>query len=150
MSLRSALVSRLAKSAASLRARVLRQARPAPAARPEDVLTRTGRLGILEDAVEYRQRVAFFYDNATDPRRSGRRVGAPHGVYKYNGQTYLLMWTAPGSASGSGRLPGWRTFLLNRVQNPQILVSRGASGLREFPIAPGYRRFRRGRFLFKA
>ena len=152
MSLRSALVKKLVRSGASLRARVLGQQRTTR--RPdiaEDPFTRTGRVGIIQDAVEYRQQLAFFYSNSTDPRRSGRRVGNPHGVYKLNGKTYLLMWTLPGSASGSRRLPGWRTFLLNRVQKPQIIVNRASfgAGLQEFRIAPGYRRFRRGRYLFR-
>ncbi len=107
----------------------------------------TGRTGILKDAIEFRQEVAFWYSNKT-AKLDGRRTGNPHALINRGGVTYLLMYTSPASSSRSRRLPGWRTFILNRIRNPQIVVqAQFAGNLRQFPIAPGYRRFRRGRFI---
>ena len=148
MSLRRAVVNRLKRNPTSLRAEVIRQQRGA--APTPDPLTRTGNRGKLQDAIEFRQRVAFQYSNEDEPRRSGRRIGLPHGVFKRQGRTYLLLYAQPGSVSASGRLPGWRTYLLGRVSNVQILRQETPTGkLREFTIAPGFARFRRLRFIFR-
>jgi hypothetical protein len=152
MSLRSALIARLKNDPTALRAEVLRtrRGRNEPD-EPDNPFTRTGKMGIIQDAVEFRQQLAFFYNNTTRPEASGRRVGNPHGVFRANGKTYLLMWTLPGSTSGSGAIPGWRTFIVSQVRNPQIIrqTSVLTEGLQEFLPAPGYRRFRRGQFLFR-
>jgi hypothetical protein len=137
MSLRSALVKKLVTSPIALRARVIReqQSRFIPD-EPENPFRRTGKVGILTDAIEFRQRVSFMYTNKTEPQRSGRRVG---------------MYTSPGSASATGRLPSWRTFLLSRVSRPEIIENKitFGQGLQQFRIAPGYRRFRLGRFIVR-
>ena len=152
MSLRSALVKKLVASPIALRAKVIReqQSRFIPD-EPENPFRRTGKVGILTDAIEFRQRVSFMYTNKTEPQRSGRRIGNPHGIFKRGTKTYLLMYTAPGSASATGRLPSWRTFLLSRVSRPEIIENNitFGQGLQQFRIAPGYRRFRRGRFIVR-
>ncbi len=152
MSLRSAVVAGLVRSPISLRARVIREQRAdVLPEEQENPFRRTGRLGILTDAIEFRQQVSFFYSNKTDPKRSGRRIGNPHGIFKRGATTYLLMYTAPGSASARGRLPSWRTFILSRISNPQIIKNEVTfgQGLQQFRIAPGYRRFRAGRFIVR-
>lgn len=153
MSLRSAVLARLKRDPVALRERVLRERRTQyQPDEPENPFRRTGRLGILQDAVEFRQQVAFFYTNKDeDNPKTGRRVGNPHGVFKRDGKTYLLMYAIPGSSSGSGRLPGWRTYLVSRIQNPQIIVRRAGfgEGYQQFRIAPGFGRFRRLRFIFR-
>jgi len=133
---------------ASARAKILRARQvDAPSDPNENPFQRTGRTGILTDAIEYRQQVAFWYANE-ESSRTGRRVGNPHAIISIKGRQYLLMWTSTGSASNSRRLPGWRMFILNRIRNPQIIIKARIRGnLQQFPIAPGYRRFRRGRFI---
>lgn len=152
MSLRSAVVARLVRSPVSLRARVIReQQTDLVPTEQENPFRRTGRTGILTDAIEFRQQVSFFYTNKTEPQRSGRRVGNPHAIIKRGATSYLLMYTAPGSASARGRLPSWRMFILSRISRPEIIKNEVTfgQGLQQFRIAPGYRRFRRGRFIVR-
>ena len=150
--IRSVVVNQLKRSPIALRAEVIRQSRVGyqPEER-QNPFRRTGRLGILQDAIEFRQQVQFQYSNEDEPRRTGRRVGNPHGIFSKNGRAYLLMYTLPGSTTGSGRLPGWRTFILNRIKKPQIMeqVTLPGQPLRQFPIAPGFARWRRTRFTFR-
>ena len=133
---------------ASLRAQVRRQQSVnAPEDPNESPFKRTGRRGIILDAIEYRQEIAFWYSNV-DGSQDGRRVGNPHALIAKNQRIYLLMWTSTRSSSESRGLPGWRFFILNRIRNPQIIIKAQIRGsLQKFPIAPGYRRFRRGRFI---
>jgi hypothetical protein len=133
---------------ASRRAALLRsRSTVAPLTPNENPFQRTGRKGILTDAIEYRQEVAFWYSNE-DSTQDGRRRGNPHAIIKIKGRTYLLMWTLIGSASESRRLPGWRMFILQRIRNPQIIIkARIGADLQQFRIAPGYKRWRRGRFI---
>ena len=141
MSLRSALAARSGLAALANRSARRQVERGDP-------FKRRGRIGVLTDAIEYRQTVSFWYSNEDSPR-TGRRIGNPHGIVQRGRRRYLVMWTLPGSASASRRLPGWRTFILERIRSPKIQVNRVRIGgrLQRFTVAPGFSRFREGRYL---
>lgn len=80
----------------------------------------------LEKAIDNKQPVAFFYNDKWQPEgvqgKYGNRVGNPHAVWKgRNGTTYLHLYVDPQSASATGDLPGWRTFIVGRIQNVSVL-----------------------------
>jgi len=80
----------------------------------------------LETAIKNRQPVSFFYNDKWQPEgvtgKYGQRVGNPHAIWKgSNGTTYLHLYVDPQSASATGDLPGWRTFILGRIQNVSVL-----------------------------
>lgn len=141
ISLRSAMKARAGLASLASRASSVQTERADP-------FQRSGRTGILKDAIEFRQTVAFWYSNEDTPR-TGRRIGNPHAIVQRGRRRYLIMWTLPGSASATRRLPGWRTFILERIKSPKIEVNRVRIGgrLQRFTPAPGFSRFREGRFL---
>ena len=105
MSLRQRLLTAAGRAYAQALARstrVLGQARGAVLRqRPEERLfRRRGRLGIITDAIENKQQLTFWYDNTTDDF-AGQRLGDPYGVYQRGGQTYLLCWVTPPTASAT-------------------------------------------------
>jgi hypothetical protein len=80
----------------------------------------------LEQAIKNKQPVSFFYNDKWQPEgvqgKYGQRVGNPHAVWKgANGTTYLHLYVDPQSASATGDLPGWRTFIVSRIQNVSVL-----------------------------
>lgn len=80
----------------------------------------------LKDAIARKQPVTFYYDDKWQPDgvpgKIGQRVGNPHAIWTgNNGTTYLHMYVDPQSASATGELPGWRTFIVSRIQNVSIL-----------------------------
>ena len=99
--------------------------------RPESVIPATrkqayyrsyegGVLGNLTQAIERKQPVTFFYKDKWQPEGTpgalGQRVGNPHAIWRgKNGRTYLHLYVDPQSATATGGLPGWRTFLVNRI-----------------------------------
>lgn len=94
----------------------------------------------LKEAIETRQPVSFSYTNASEPGESGLRHGNPHAVFSQDGKTYLHMWTQAMSASGSGGLADWRTFLVGRIGDVTIhpLGLSPAGDEQVFPLAPGF------------
>ena len=80
----------------------------------------------LISAIERKQPVSFYYDDKWQPDgvigKLGMRIGNPHALWVGdNGTTYLHMYVDPQSASATGDLPGWRTFIIGRIQWPSIL-----------------------------
>jgi hypothetical protein len=97
------------------------------------------KLGRLEEAIDTRQQVRFWYRNEPNSRGrevAGIRFGNPHAVYKKDGAVWLDMWTLPRSTSESRNLPAWRTYKLSKIS--RVDVVRSVTG-REWRIAPGYR-----------
>ncbi len=84
-----------------------------------------GDAGNLTQAIQNRQPVSFFYVDKWQPQgtpgAAGLRVGNPHAMWTgSNGRTYLHLYVDPQSATATGDLPGWRTFLVNRIQGVSI------------------------------
>ena len=80
----------------------------------------------LEKAIELKNPVSFFYNDKWQPEgvtgKYGQRVGNPHAVWRgANGTVYLHLYVDPQSASATGDLPGWRTFIVSRIQNVSVL-----------------------------
>ena len=85
-----------------------------------------GVMGNLTQAIERKQPVTFFYKDKWQPGGTpgalGQRVGNPHAIWRgTNGRTYLHLYVDPQSATATGGLPGWRTFLVNRIQGVSVL-----------------------------
>ncbi len=79
----------------------------------------------LVDAIERRQPVSFFYTDkwqpAGTPGASGLRVGNPHALWiGKNGTKYLHLYVDPQSATATGSLPGWRTFIVGRISDVSV------------------------------
>lgn len=120
----------------SIRARLLQTFGLAPR-RPRSVIPRTrgqafyrayrgGTEANLKDAIERRQPVTFYYDDKWQPEgvpgKIGQRLGNPHALWRgSNGTLYLHLYVDPQSASATGGLPGWRTFIVDRIQNVSVL-----------------------------
>jgi len=99
-----------------------------------------GPMANLQDAIERRQPCAFFYDDKTSDG-SGMRLGNPHAIWAAtNGSKYLHMYVDPRSATASGSLPGWRTFLVDRIRDVSVydLGTNLFGRAQEFNVAPGY------------
>jgi len=99
----------------------------------------------LETAIENKQPVSFFYNDKWQPEgvqgKYGQRIGNPHAIWKgANGTTYLHLYVDPQSASATGDLPGWRTFIVGRVQNVSVLElgTRLFGKPIQFVTAPGW------------
>ena len=80
----------------------------------------------LKRAIELKNPVTFFYNDKWQEEgvvgKYGQRVGNPHAIWRgNNGTVYLHMYVDPQSASATGDLPGWRTFILGRIQNVSVL-----------------------------
>jgi len=80
----------------------------------------------LVDAIERRQPVSFFYTDKWQPQgtpgASGMRVGNPHALWiGRNGTKYLHLYVDPQSATATGQLPGWRTFIVGRIRDVSVL-----------------------------
>lgn len=80
----------------------------------------------LAKAVDMKAPVSFFYNDKWQPEgvsgKYGQRVGNPHAVWRgTNGTVYLHLYVDPQSASATGDLPGWRTFIISRIQNVSVL-----------------------------
>ncbi len=85
-----------------------------------------GTEGNLVDAIDRRQPVSFFYTDKWQepgtPGASGQRVGNPHALWiGKNGTKYLHLYVDPQSATATGQLPGWRTFIVGRIKNVSVL-----------------------------
>ena len=99
----------------------------------------------LIQAIDRRQPVTFYYDDKWQPPgtpgKIGQRVGNPHAIWiGRNGTKYLHLYVDPQSASATGDLPGWRTFILSRIRNVSVLEL-GASFFGRpvrFVFAPGW------------
>ncbi|NBS71247.1 WYL domain-containing protein, partial [bacterium] len=101
----------------------------------------------LTDAIQRRQPVTFYYDDKWQedgvPGKAGQRIGNPHAIWVgSNGTKYLHLYVDPQSASATGSLPGWRTFILSRIQNVSVLeLGSSFFGRKvEFVQAPGFNR----------
>ena len=99
----------------------------------------------LEKAIANKQPVSFFYNDKWQdegvPGKYGQRVGNPHAVWRgSNGTTYLHLYVDPQSASATGNLPGWRTFIVGRIQNVSVLElgTRLFGRVIQFVTAPGW------------
>jgi hypothetical protein len=84
-----------------------------------------GVMGNLSQAIERKQPVSFFYKDKWQPEGTpgalGQRVGNPHAIWKRGKSTYLHLYVDPQSATATGGLPGWRTFLVDRIQGVSVL-----------------------------
>jgi len=79
----------------------------------------------LVDAITRKQPVSFFYTDKWQPPGTpgamGQRVGNPHALWiGPNGSRYLHLYVDPQSATATGSLPGWRTFLVDRIQGVSV------------------------------
>lgn len=108
-------------------------------------------LAAIKWAIQNRQSVNFRYVDKTrkssEPGAKGPRIGNPHALWVgRNGTLYLHMWIDPQSSSasasdGSGRKPGWRTFIVNRIDNAAVRdagFSSWTTTRNTFNIAPGW------------
>lgn len=100
----------------------------------------------LKRAIDLKNPVSFFYNNRWTEEgvtgKYGQRVGNPHAIWRGdNGTVYLHMYVDPQSASATGDLPGWRTFIVSRIQNVSVLElgSRLFGRPIQFVDAPGWR-----------
>jgi hypothetical protein len=99
----------------------------------------------LKYAIAMRLPVSYYYvdkwQKPTTPGARGQREGNPHAMWTgKNGTTYVHLYVDPRSASATGDLPGWRTFILSRIQNASV-VTLGKSFFGKnitFTLAPGY------------
>jgi hypothetical protein len=121
----------------SLRSRLLQAFGIGPKVAPQRVVPQTrgqayfrayggGTRANLQRAIENRQPVTFYYVDKWQPPgtpgAAGQRLGNPHAIWKGpNGSVYLHLYVDPQSATATGSLPGWRTFLLDRIQNVSVL-----------------------------
>ncbi len=128
--------------------------------RPKSVIPRAGRGGQrldfdvgggstvqnLKYAIKNRLPVSYYYVDKWQPPEKpgarGQREGNPHAIWRDNrtNRTYVHLYVDPRSASATGGLPGWRTFLLDRVQNASV-ITLGSSFFGKpikFTLAPGY------------
>jgi hypothetical protein len=85
-----------------------------------------GAEGNLLEAIDRRQPVSFFYVDKWQPPGTpgarGLRVGNPHAVWiGKNGTKYLHLYVDPQSATATGGLPGWRTFIVSRISDVSVL-----------------------------
>jgi len=101
----------------------------------------------LKAAIENKQPVSFFYNDKWQEEgvngKYGQRVGNPHAIWRgKNGTTYLHLYVDPQSASATGSLPGWRTFIIGRIQNVSVLDlgTRLFGRPVQFVTAPGFNR----------
>ena len=99
----------------------------------------------LTNAIERKQPVTFYYNDKWQPDgtpgKLGQRVGNPHAIWiGPNGTKYLHLYVDPQSASATGDLPGWRTFILSRIQNVSVLElgTKFFGGTVQFVRAPGW------------
>jgi len=99
----------------------------------------------LTEAINRKQPVTFYYDDKWQPDgvpgKIGQRVGNPHAIWVgSNGTKYLHLYVDPQSASATGDLPGWRTFIVSRIQNVSVLELGTKLFGRpiEFVFAPGW------------
>jgi hypothetical protein len=138
----------------SLRRRLLQAFGMGP--RPRTVIPRTrgqafyqayhgGTTANLKAAIERKQPVTFYYVDKWQPESvpgaMGQRVGNPHALWKgRNGTTYLHLYVDPQSASATGDLPGWRTFIVDRIQTVSVLElgTRFLGRPVQFVTAPGW------------
>jgi len=100
----------------------------------------------LVDAIDRRQPVSFFYVDKWQPVGTpgarGLRVGNPHAIWiGKNGSKYLHLYVDPQSATATGNLPGWRTFLVSRIKEVSVLElgTRLFGRPVEFVQGPGFR-----------
>lgn len=99
----------------------------------------------LKQAIDNKQPVSFFYNDKWQPEgvtgKYGTRVGNPHALWRgNNGTVYLHLYVDPQSASATGDLPGWRTFIVNRITGVSVLElgSRLFGRPIQFVNAPGW------------
>jgi hypothetical protein len=99
----------------------------------------------LQKAIDLKNPVSFFYNDKWQPEgvlgKYGTRVGNPHAIWRgKNGTVYLHLYVDPQSASATGDLPGWRTFIISRIQNVSVfeLGSRMFGRPVQFVTAPGW------------
>jgi hypothetical protein len=99
----------------------------------------------LIEAIQRKQPVQFFYEDKWQPPGTpgalGPRIGNPHAIWVgTNGRTYLHLYVDPQSATATGDLPGWRTFLMDRIQNVATLELGSSFFGRpiQFVVAPGW------------
>ncbi len=104
-----------------------------------------GESGNLAQAITRRQPVSFYYEDkwqpAGTPGRAGIRVGNPHALWKgSNGTTYLHLYVDPRSATATGMLPGWRTFIVSRIKGTSTLELGETffGNPIQFRLGPGY------------
>jgi hypothetical protein len=99
----------------------------------------------LERAIELKNPVSFFYNDKWQPEgvtgKYGTRIGNPHALWRgNNGTVYLHLYVDPQSASATGDLPGWRTFIVSRIQGVSVLElgTRLFGSPVQFVTAPGW------------
>jgi len=104
-----------------------------------------GEAGNLAEGITRRQPVSFYYEDKWQepgvPGRAGVRVGNPHAMWRGNNNTtYVHMYVDPRSATATGQLPGWRTFIVSRIRGVSTLeLGKTFFGKPvQFPLGPGY------------
>lgn len=88
-------------------------------------------LTILKTAIENKQQISFEY--IKEDEVSGVRYGNPHAVFlnKTTDNPTADIYQTDWASSTKQQIPGWRPFILDSIQNIQLLDT-------TFEIAQGY------------
>jgi predicted DNA-binding transcriptional regulator YafY len=96
----------------------------------------------LQQAIQARVLVRFSYSDAGEPRFRAFRTASPHALWSEGGKVYLHAYLNPGSPSRSRSSPPWRTFILSKVQDLELMPKNQTESQPEgtrFSLAPGWR-----------
>lgn len=91
-------------------------------------------LEILTEAIKNKKQIEFEYNKSGHPK--GKRQGNPHALYIHSRNTNNIsidIYQTNGISSNPSSIPGWRPFLLEHIENIEIL-----NNLDSFKIAKGY------------
>jgi predicted DNA-binding transcriptional regulator YafY len=88
-------------------------------------------LDILKVAIKNQQQISFEY--IKEGEDSGVRYGNPHAVYlhKTTDNPIVDIYQTSGASSTKQKIPGWRPFILDNIQNIHLLDTK-------FEIAEDY------------
>lgn len=88
-------------------------------------------LDVLKTAIANKQEISFEY--IKEDEDSGVRYGNPHAVFlnKTTDNPTVDIYQTNGASSTKQKIPGWRPFILDNIQNIHLLDT-------NFEIAEGY------------
>jgi hypothetical protein len=96
----------------------------------------------LKQAIQSRVLVRFAYSDTGEPRFRAFRTGSPHAIWREGSKTYVHVYVRPGTPSRSKASPPWRTFILSKVQDLELILTNPSQFQPEgsqFTLAPGWR-----------
>lgn len=78
-------------------------------------------LETLKVAIKNKQKISFEYHK--DPTTNGVRYGNPHAIFinKTTNNPTIDIYQTSGDCSDKQKIPGWRPFVLDYIQNIQLL-----------------------------